>query len=812
MAKGGGLARLTLAAVVAALALPASAFAGHGLEALLDHDPPTGPPPAAPNPGFQSGGRDAEWELVGSIPTGNPHSDLDFFEQGGNTYASVGTLGTGGNGGGQTIVQLTEGDRVAPRFVTSEPTASCISQPDQALGLQHDVEATPKGNAILNTDVLAADRTDTQLLIDATDNPGRCHDQGPGGLQPNSPQGGLEIIDVTDPNNPVTIGLTSHIGEAHTVNVDPKRPHIAYAVTSDNVGVDAAGRRRNEFATNPGVQQGTDKLDLDGFEVVDLSSCMNFPPGTSLDDKRTRCRPQVYRYRYPSTEMSLGHTNQGGTPSEPSNPEGINANGVFGCHELEIYPNDRLTCGSGNAMIALDMRGAFNNNGTPTNFRDDRPNGTPLPCRERESMSAPPFDTLATVIDCVDGQGDGEEDLTVPNWLAAGAPSLQGVNWIGSAFHQGRESTTGAADPAFPSSEDIDFNHEAELTHSGRYVLSTDERGGGVLPPGASCSPGADNPTGNGGIHAYRVDALLRRRPADPNDAFTSYARNPQGGKAIYRAPVRTQPQASLCTAHVFQQIPGQNRIFMGWYSQGTQVLDFVEHANGRFEWREAGYFIPVSANEWVSHIFKVERNPDDTFTYYGAAADFNLGAAGRNAVDVFKVTLPAPPAPRGLQQGVGRGFDPRPCVPAPARASSGRISTARVGNSARRFRSRYLTRRRRGRVTSHCVRRSRGRFYVGSGRRGRINFVASTSGRIGTRRIRPGRRLRRARVSGVRRFAPRARGLRRVFIGTRTRHRRFLYGTRGRRVTFIASVSRAQARNRRALARRLRALRLVPR
>jgi hypothetical protein len=43
-----------------------------------------------------------------------------------------------------------------------------------------------------------------------------------------APKGGLEIVDVTDPGAPREIGLTSHIGESHTVNVDPKRPHIAY--------------------------------------------------------------------------------------------------------------------------------------------------------------------------------------------------------------------------------------------------------------------------------------------------------------------------------------------------------------------------------------------------------------------------------------------------------------------------------------------------------------------------------------------------------------------------------------------------------
>ncbi len=107
---------------------------------------------------------------------------------------------------------------------------------------------------------------------------------------------------------------------------------------------------------------------------------------------------------------------------------------------------------------------------------------------------------------------------------------------------------------------------------------------------------------------------------------------------------IRTPPRATVCTAHVFQQIPGFNRIFMGWYSQGTQVLDFVENPDGTVRFAEAGYFIPENANEWVSHVFKAEDNPDGTVTYYGATGDFNLGEAGRNAIDVYKVTLP--PAP----------------------------------------------------------------------------------------------------------------------------------------------------------------------
>jgi hypothetical protein len=92
----------------------------------------------------------------------------------------------------------------------------------------------------------------------------------------------------------------------------------------------------------------------------------------------------------------------------------------------------------------------------------------------------------------------------------------------------------------------------------------------------------------------------------------------------------------------------------MGWYSQGTQVVDFVEHQDGTVEFKQAGYFIPANANTWVSAVFKMRENADGSFTYWGATGDFFLGAAGRSAIDVWKVTLPAPPKPFG--QGGGSG------------------------------------------------------------------------------------------------------------------------------------------------------------
>jgi hypothetical protein len=604
-------------------ALTGVAQAGHG---LLDHPAPLVPTSPQPNPGFRAEPAGA-WQLVASIPTGNPHSDLDFFTKGGETYASVGTLATAPNRGGQTIVQLTQGDEVRPRVVGAAPTASCVSSPAETLGLQHDVEASPKGKTPLNTFNPFADARDAQIIVDATDGAGRCHDQGTAGLS-GAPPGGLEIIDITNPADPQTIGLTSHVGEAHTVNIDPKRPHIAYVSSSDLIGVNAQGQRTNETSATSNA--------VDGIEVVDMRTCMNFPPNTSLEAKRAQCDPKVWRYRYPTTEMGLGHTVK---------------DSVFGCHELEVYPNDRITCAAGVALITLDAAGAFDDRGTPADYSDDVPRGTPLPCRRRPSSSsrlavpnAPSFFTAASVIDCVAGGPNGTVNLRVAGWRDIGSPSWEGVRHVGSVHHQGGSDQ--ASEARFPPTEDIIFDHEAEYSHSGNLLIATDERGGGALPPGATCTQNNANARGNGGVNFYRADRLRTTLPANNQDAWQAYARTPEGGKAIYRAPVRTGAQAIICTAHVFQQIPGQNRIFMGWYSQGTQVIDYTENADGTVTLKEAGSFIPIGADQWVSHIFKSQENPDGTFTYWGAAGDLRLGDGGRNTIDVYRVTLPAPPRP----------------------------------------------------------------------------------------------------------------------------------------------------------------------
>ena len=656
-----------------------------------DHGVPSFSEPAPLSSAVNAGGENASWELITTIATGNPHSDLDFFTQKGDTYAAVGTLAIGPNAGGQTIVRLTENGEVKPSYVTGHPSASCVTTTQSATALQHDVEATPKGTALPQQINPYIAKGDAQLLVESTDGSGRCHDQGAFGQ--NAPNGGLEIIDITDPTAPKELALTVHIGQAHTVNVDPKRPHIAFDVTQDNVTINPDGSRSNDTAGNA----------LDGFEVVDMSSCMNFPAGTPLEAKRERCRPEVYRYRYENTRVAKSHT----FPNQQ------------GCHELEIYADDRVTCAGIDATAVFDLKGAFDDRGTPNDYTDDKPRGTPLPCRVRASSSAGgAFGTDAKIIDCHNGGTDEKpQSLIVSEWLKIGAPSLEGVKWVGTVPHMGFGATADIANTRYDATEDIVAAHESELTQSGRFVLTTDERGGGVVPGGATCTAGDANTRGNGGIHAFPIASFTTNPPSDAENAWKLWARTSEGEKAIYRAPTRTGASGDFCTSHVFQQIPGQNRIFMGWYTQGTQVVDFVENADGTIDFKETGYFVPENANTWTSHIFKVERNGDGTFTYYGATGDGILPGTGRGAIDIYKVTLPPAPTPRGAS---GPSF-PTATPAACARTSAFDRVRVRGGRGLRYSVVRRGSGRERVELLRHAGKRLRVVQRIGNGRRLRV-------------------------------------------------------------------------------------------
>jgi len=157
----GGRLRTRLVGCIAALAT--LGVVGTALAHEFDHPAPSFSEPAPLSSAINAGGDNAEWELVATIPTGNPQTDLDFFTVGGVTYASVGSLAIGPNSAGQNIIQLMNAEgEVDPQYVTGHPSATCVSRADAALGLQHDPEASPKGAALPQFPNPYIDQRDTQ--------------------------------------------------------------------------------------------------------------------------------------------------------------------------------------------------------------------------------------------------------------------------------------------------------------------------------------------------------------------------------------------------------------------------------------------------------------------------------------------------------------------------------------------------------------------------------------------------------------------------------------------------------------------------
>ena len=183
-------------------------------------------------------------------------------------------------------------------------------------------------------------------------------------------------------------------------------------------------------------------------------------------------------------------------------------------------------------------------------------------------------------------------------------------------------------------------------------------------------------------------------------------------------------------------------------------------------------------------------RRVADLLSFHFRSACF-LARGRHRSEDLRRSGCPA--GPIGLAGSGSR------CVPRRLAVSGRRIGPARLGTSFDAFFRRYRALSRTRGATRFCV-TGGGRFVVGA-RRGRIDLVGTTARRHTTRRVGPGRRLRRTRIRGARRIG---RGL---LVGHRSGGGRVIYGLRGRRVRFLAAVTRRQATRPRSLARRLSAV-----
>ena len=568
------LGGLTITMITAALVLPL------GGPASADHTDPRTPivplQPAFPGQLAHTEG-EGSFEFIRNFPAplgaalSGSGSDHKYFRFGDELFVSTGNLGQGDVGNvGQRFFRLEDKNGVDPQWVADHGSAACTIANTSVTGLQHDAALLGQTSSSALRQITKVPARSMvvkpEIIIDTTDAGGRCHD-------PNG--GGLELIDVTriqDPAfEPREIHLIRHAGFSHTVTVDDRRPWIAYNSSSD-------------FAGRPWI------------DVVDARSCLGLANRT-LESKRNACRPKVYRI-----------------PFQPDWSRQVNASGntVPGseatCHDITSR-DGRIYCAGLNATLIFDVSGLTNSRG------DIR--GEPLPCARINGTR-----TGASVTDC-----GGVEGPTASNDV----PQAEGWRFLGTFNHPGRNCiapvTNCNTNMVVPSDEGVSVSHESDPTFDHRWMLVTDERGGGVVPPGASCAPGIDNPVGNGGIHVFDI--------RDPSNI--EYAQTPDGEKAVWISDAQT-PAATFCDVHVIEQIPGEQRLAVAYYSQGTKILDYFIDDQGRWTFRETASIIFPNANTWTSDVFKIVNNGDGTKTYYFLATDIGRG------IDVFTWTGPANP------------------------------------------------------------------------------------------------------------------------------------------------------------------------
>jgi hypothetical protein len=392
-----------------------------------------------------------------------------------------------------------------------------------------------------------------RLLTDTTDASGRCHD--PGG-------GGIEIVDTTGIANPAfeprEVHLVRFAGFSHTHTVDGQRPWIVYNSSSDFEG-------RN------------------WIDVMDMRSCFG-TESWSLAQRRAACRPVVSRMAFQPEWTQQRDQNTG--QLEP---------GSAACHDI-TYDRGRLYCAAVNATLLLDVSGLVDSGG--------RVRGTPLPCTTTAGTR-----TGAMVTDC--GTMGPERTERATGWT-----------FLGTFNHPGRDCGPPGTDvrtcnsnTQVRSDDGVSVSHESDPTPDRRVMFVTDERGGGVVPPGSTCTPGIDNPYGNGGAHAFDIS----------NPASIRYAMNSAGQKAVYISDA-VVPASTFCDIHVIEQIPGEQRFIAAYYTQGIKIVDYSVGANGAVDYREVASFTAPNANTWAAEDFKIVNNKDGTRTYFIAADDIHRG------------------------------------------------------------------------------------------------------------------------------------------------------------------------------------------
>ncbi len=378
--------------------------------------------------------------------------------------------------------------------------------------------------------------------------------------------GGLELIDIS---------------KLHKKKFKPREIHLTRHVgSSHTVTVDAT--RPWIVYNNSSQSSGATPW----IDVLDIRSCLS-KKLKSLKAKRAKCRPEVYRI-----------------VMEPEWTRRINANGEqvdnteASCHDITAKPG-RIYCANLNSTVILDVKNLTDKNGNVK--------GQPLKCELADGAN-----TTAKVTDCDDIEGIGSGEAA-------------GWKYVGHINHAGRNLNN--LNTEYTVREQVSVSHEAEPTPDKKFMFVTDERGGGIVPGGASCQNENENPYGNGGVHVFDIS----------EGGEFKYAKTPEGENAVFIGEV-VVPQATFCTAHVMEQLKGEQRFAIAWYSQGTKIVDWFVDGQGRWTFREIASFVPQNANTWTSIPFKTVKHEDGSVTYYFMASDITRG------IDIFSWTGPRNP------------------------------------------------------------------------------------------------------------------------------------------------------------------------
>jgi hypothetical protein len=426
----------------------------------------------------------------------------------------------------------------------------------------------------LQHDNITTPPSDPELLVDTTDSTGRCHD---------APGGGLELIDISGIGDqsfePREIHSLRFDGLSHTTTRFDRHPWLIFSNNSD-------------FGSN------------NVLDFADVRSCLSeaaggtLPADATLEEKREECRPVVYRIPF-QPEWTQA------TRTEDGSPSGASAS----CHDTTIDGN-RLYCSGLNAELILDIGSIVDGDG---NVR-----GTPLPC-----SVVPGTDTGALVTNCAIGSSWDRSTQVAEGW-----------EYVTHFNHPGRADqlggTTTNSNTLVPSNRGVAVSHESRPTPDkvGSFLIVSDERGGGVVPGGASCTDNQlelGNVYGNGGLHFFTMgpDGLEYAEMVDDDGSVR---------RAVWQGDV-VVPSPTFCVVHRFRHLPDEQRIVMGYYSQGTKVLDYRVDGDGRLHFTEVASFVLPGAVTWTGDVFKTVDNPDGTRTYHFMSSDIARGA------DVFSWT-----------------------------------------------------------------------------------------------------------------------------------------------------------------------------